>query len=90
LGNAHAIRLVHKDELEALAQLKRPSLGTAAQINDITTNLGGALVDVHCEFTPLGQGRVGQLWLFIWVTNKPHHFVQWVGAIYLEKFGMTG
>jgi len=54
-------------------------LGTAAQINDITTNLGGALVDVHCEFTPLGQGRVGQLRLFIWVTKNPHHFVQWVG-----------
>ena len=46
-ADADAIGLVHKDELEALTQFERTSLGIAAQINDVTTNFGGVLVDIH-------------------------------------------
>ena len=47
LADTQAIGLVHKDELEALTQFERASLGIAAQVNDVTTNLGGVLVDIH-------------------------------------------
>ena len=47
LADTQAIGLVHKDELEALTQFERTPLGITAQINDVTTNLGGVLVDIH-------------------------------------------